>query len=165
LRKTLHICAPALMAAVFACAASSQGRIAELRSRFVTESDAVHKAKLMPQLGDAEFQEIHKDMADGRIAEALAVLRQYLAEAQSCEKGLDATGIDAEKHPSGFKQLQISLQESLRRLEGVVPQLTSEEQGPFLEVRKDISQTNVHLIHQLFPHEPPAESGQPHDER
>lgn len=163
MRKMFRIFVPVLMAAALASAVFAQGRIAELRSRFAVESDSVRRAKMMPQLGDAEFQQIQKDIADGRADDALAVLRQYLAEAQACEKGFDASGIDAEKHPSGFKQLQISLQESLRRLNAEVPQLTSDEQAPFLDIRKEISDMDARLIHKLFPHEPVTESAKPKD--
>jgi hypothetical protein len=161
LRKKFRICVPVLMAAAFASAVFAQGRISELRSRFAAESDSVRKAKIMPQLGDAEFQQIQKDIADGRADDALALLRQYLAEAQACEKGLDSSGTDAEKHPSGFKQLQISLQESLRRLNAEVPQLTSDEQTPFRDVHRDISDMDARLIHKLFPHEPVTEPAKP----
>jgi hypothetical protein len=152
--RTLRFCVPVLIVAGCAGAAFSQDRMADLRGRFATEPDPVRQAKMMPQLGDAEFQQVQSQITEGRPEEALAVLGQYWAEAQTCEKGLDARGIDAEKHPSGFKQLQISLQESLRRLDALLPQLISEEQTPFLEIRREISDMDMRLIRRLFPHDP-----------
>ena len=134
--------------------AFSSDRISDLRTRVTRESNPVNKAKLMPQLGDAEFAEIDKDVAAGNLREALLVLQHYLEEVQSCEKALDASGIDAEKHPSGFKQLQYSLPGSLRRLDNLIVGLTADEQGPFLAARKDLNEMDMHLIRELFPHEP-----------
>jgi hypothetical protein len=134
----------------------AQSRIADLRARFEREPSPVGKARLMPQLGDAEFAEIDTDVTQGHLPEALAILQMYRDEVTSCDKSLDAMGVDAEKHPSGFKQLQISLRESLRRLDTVIVTISGDEQAPFLEVRKDLSEINQHLIQHLFPHESPS---------
>jgi hypothetical protein len=150
------ISALALTGALLASAVLAQDRIADLRTRFAREPSPVSKAKLMPDLGDAEFAAIDANVVQGRLPEAIAVLRTYRDEVDSCNKGLDAMGVDAEKHPAGFKQLQISLRESLRRLDAVIVNLTTDEQEPFLEVRKDLSEVNRHLIQHLFPREAPA---------
>lgn len=146
-----------LAAALVAGSAFPQDRAAELRSRFAQESDPVRKAKLMPRLGEAEFREIADAVRAGRLAEAQAGLERYRAEIESCQKGLDSMGIDAEKHPAGFKELEISLRESLRRLDHLLEGLTADEQAPFLAVRKDLDEINRHLFHELFPRRPAGE--------
>jgi hypothetical protein len=150
------ISAFALTTALLAGAVLAQDRIADLRARLAREPNPVAKAKLMPDLGDAEFAAIDADVMQERLSEALAILRTYRDEVDTCNKGLDAMKVDAEKHPGGFKQLQISLRESLRRLDAVIVNMTTDEQAPFLEVHRDISEINRHLIQQLFPHEAPA---------
>ena len=82
----------------------------------------------MPKLGEAEFDEIAMDIDEGKLTDGLAVLKEYRDEIQSCEKDLDAKNLDAEKHPKGFKQLEISLRQSLRRLNNLLPVLTADEQ-------------------------------------
>lgn len=152
----VRIVAIALAAASISAAASAQDRLTDLRNRFAREPNPVAKAKLMPQLGDAEFAEIDKDVMQDKLPEALVVLQSYRDEVQSCDKALDAMGTDAERHPGGFKQLQFSLRDSLRRLDAVIVNMTSDEQAPFLDVRKELSELNRHLIEHLFPHAPPA---------
>jgi hypothetical protein len=151
------------VAATVLCAnaAVAQGKIADLRARFVREPSPVNKAKLMPQLGDAEFAEVDADVAQGKLPEALAVLKLYREEIDSCDQALTGMGVDAEKHPAGFKQLQFSLRDSLRRLDTVIVNMTSDEQAPFLSIRADLSEINVHLIQHLFPHESPAKPAPP----
>jgi hypothetical protein len=145
-----------IVTAILANSLPAQNRIADLRARFAREPNAVSKAKLMPQLGDAEFVEIDTDVTKEQLPEALATLQIYRDEVNSCNKGLDAMGVDAEKHPAGFKQLQFSLRDSLRRLDAVIVNMTGDEQAPFLEVRQELSEVNRHLIEHLFPHHAPA---------
>ena len=154
----LRIWGSVAAAALVAGSAFPQDRTAELRTQFAQESNPVRKAKLMPRLGEAEFREIAGAVAAGHLADALATLERYRAEVQACQEGLDAMRIDAEKHPAGFKQLQISLRESLRRLDHLLEGLTADEQAPFLAVRKDLDQTNRHLFHELFPRQPASDT-------
>jgi hypothetical protein len=153
----------ALVVTVVLCASTAiaQGKISDLRVRLAQEPNAVNKAKLMPPLGDAEFAEIDADVTKGKFPEALDVLQHYRDEVESCDKALTATGADAQKHPSGFKQLQFSLRDSLRRLDAVIVNMTSDEQAPFLAIRGDLSQANLRLIQTLFPHETPAKQESP----
>lgn len=129
-------------------------RLGQARSRFEKESDPVHRAKLMIPLGTAEFNQIEQQVRDTNIAAALDGLREYEDQAASCEKALDARGVDAEKHPSGFKELEISVRESLRRLDNVLVSMSGDEQKPFLEIRRTLDQLNHHLIKELFPLQP-----------
>ena len=98
---------------------SGTGPAAELQSRFEHEKDPIHKAKMMQQLGVDEFREIREDVNRRQSPDAVRVLDRYRDDARSCLKALDARKINAAKHSSGFKQLQISLQEALRRLDEI----------------------------------------------
>jgi hypothetical protein len=150
----VRIMAIALVAASVSSCAFGQGRFAEIRGRVAHEPNPVSKAKLMQQLGDAAFAEIETDVMQDKVADALAILRAYRDDLVACDKALDATGVDPEKHSGGFKQLQFSLRDSLRRLDGVIAAMTSDEQPPFVDVRKELSELNTHLMEQLFPHAP-----------
>jgi hypothetical protein len=82
------------------------------------------------------------------------ILEQYRDQARLCVEGLDAKKINAAKHSSGFKQLQISVQEALRRLDEILPALTGDQQPPFLAVRDDLQKMDGHLVQELFPRAP-----------
>jgi hypothetical protein len=152
LRTLVPICgAIFLVAALATIPLDAQDRLGDLRSRFEHETNPVQKAKLMPDLGQAEFQQIRKEVEAYHLSAALDLLREYNAQVAACLKALTATNVDPEKHPSGFKQLQISVQESLRRIDALLPPMTSDEQAPFLEIRKELDEVNRHLIEELFP--------------
>jgi hypothetical protein len=152
----IRIAALVLAMAAFASSLLAQNKIADLQARLAHEPNPVSKAKIMPQLGDLEFAEMDADVNQGRLTEALALLSAYREEVISCDKALDALGIDADKHPNGFKQLQFSLRDSLRRLDIVIVSMTTDEQPPFLEIRKELRELDRHLIEQLFPHQDQA---------
>ena len=124
------------------------------RAKYVRETDPVHKAKLLLPLGDSEFKDAESAFANEKLSEALNILKQYLDEAQSCEKELDAKFPDAEKHANGYKQLQISLRGSLRRLDAMIVGLTEDDRKPFVEIRGQLDEIDRHLIQQLFPKQP-----------
>lgn len=147
--KSVSVAAAALLAAILSGQTLSPNAVADLRARFAKESDPVRKARLIVPLGDAQFQEIQNQAAEGNNSAALELLQQYRDEAQGCLNALDAKEPDPEKHPSGFKQLQISLRASLRRVDGIIVGLAGDEQKPFVEVRKELEQMDHHLIREL----------------
>lgn len=149
----------ALVAVLSVTSLSQQATLDELRGRYAHEPDAIRKAKLLPKLGDAEFVIVQKQIADGDVTDAIVAVREYRDQVQSCVAALDAKESDAEKHPSGYKQLQISLRESLRRLDDMMASLTGDDQKPFRELRNDLEKMDRHVIHELFPRQPSAGSG------
>ena len=116
----------------------------------------------MPQLGEAQFEEINKDIAADKLPEALSVLQQYQRPmfSRHRRKRLDAKIANPEKHPSGFKELEFSLRESLRRLDDILVSFTADDQAAFRAVRSDLDQTDRHLIRELFPGQPQKDSGE-----
>jgi hypothetical protein len=132
------------------------------RARFTREADPVHKAKILVSLGESEFKDAQTALADDKDAQALGIIKLYLGEAQAVEKGLNAKIPDAERHPNGFKQLQISLRGSLRRLDSLIVGLSAEDRTPFQEIRGQLDEMDRHLIQQLFPKQPaPGPSKKP----
>jgi hypothetical protein len=142
-------------------AAQTQNQLPAFKARFAQEGDAMRRAQDMPKLGDLEFEEIARNVDLGKLPEALAVLKEYRDEISSCEKGLDAQKINAEKHPKGYKQLEISLRQSLRKLNNLLVSFTSDEQAPFAEVRQSLEELNRHLIRELFPKGPSDDNTPP----
>ncbi len=134
----------------------AQDRTAELRSRFEKETDPVRKAHLVGQLADAEFRNMHEKIDAGDLAAAAEIAGRVRDEAQASKKSLDAKVRDPEAHPDGYKQLEISVRESIRRLDDIMVSLAKDEQVPLADVRKDLDELDRQMIHQLFPKRPAA---------
>jgi predicted nucleic acid-binding Zn-ribbon protein len=124
------------------------------RAKFDHETDPVRKAKLLLPLGESEFKDAESALANDKAAEALDILKKYLDETQSCEKALEEKFPDPEKHSNGYKQLQISLRGSLRRLDAMIVGLNEDDRKPFVEIRGQLDEIDRHLIHMLFPKQP-----------
>jgi predicted nucleic acid-binding Zn-ribbon protein len=142
-------------AMVTACLAAQEYHTTEQwRAKFDHEADPVRKAKLLLPLGEAEFKDAEGALTNDKATESLDILKKYLDEAQSCEKALEEKFPDAEKHANGYKQLQISLRGSLRRLDAMIVGLNEDDRKPFVEIRGQLDEIDRHLIHMLFPKQP-----------
>jgi hypothetical protein len=157
----VRIVAIVLAAASISGLVLCQDRVADLRNRLTHEPSPVNRAKLMPQLGDAEFAEIDSDVLQDKLPEALTILQTYRDEVESCDKALDTLGQDAQKHPGGYKQLQFSLRDSLRRLDAEIVNMTSDDQAPFVAIRQELGDLNRHLIEHLFGRAPAGKPDHP----
>ena len=69
-----HITGVLLAATLLFGAQSAQDLTANFRARFARESDPLRKARLMPQYGDLQFQEIQAALDEGNIAQAVVDL-------------------------------------------------------------------------------------------
>jgi hypothetical protein len=152
--SVVRIVAAAIALAFSLARPAPQSHVAQYREQFRRENDPVRKAKLMPRLGDAEFESIRSDAEAGEYDTALQILQNYRDEIASTQKALEGRGIDPEKKPAGFKELQISVRESLHRLSEILAGMTADHQAPFESVRKDLEQINRSLVHELFPRQP-----------
>ena len=151
---TLQFWGGLVLTAMVAIPAAPVDHAPELRARFERETNPVRRAKMMQKLGAAEFRDIENDVADARFAMAATMLHQYRLEVEQCSKELDATGDNAEKHPDGFKQLQISIRESLERLDRLISTMTASQQVPLRADRNRLEELNSHLLEELFPQAP-----------
>ena len=146
-----------LVAALVSGSLLGQDRTAELRARFQKEQDPVHKARMVAPLADAEFHDMHEKNDEGDLAGAFEIAEQVLNEAQASKKALDARNRDPEAHPEGYKQLEISVRESVRRLDDILVGLAKDEQKGLADVRNGLDELDRQIIHQLFPKRPQPE--------
>ena len=142
--------------ALVAVSMIAQGRTAALRARFQKETDPVRKARQVALLADSEFRDMHEKIDAGDLAGATEIAGQVRDEAAASKNALDAKSRDAEAHPDGYKQLEISVRESVRRLDDIMVGLAKDEQKPLADVRADLDTLDREMIHRLFPKRPDA---------
>jgi len=124
------------------------------RAKYERETDPVRKSKILLSLGDSEFKDAEAALADDKTPLALDLMKQYHDQAQSVAKELSDKFPDAERHPNGYKQLQISVRGALRRLDAMIVGLAGDERAPFVEIRGQLDEIDRHLMQQLFPKQP-----------
>ncbi len=145
---------------LLAIAARAQDRVEALRQQFIRESDPVRHAKLFPKLGEALLARARNEEDTGETGRALALLREYRDDLKKSFDGLKATGKNAEKHPAGFRELQIHTRKSLHQVSQVVLGAPFDQREPFAATQHDIEQIDQQLIQMLFP-PPPEQRGKP----
>jgi hypothetical protein len=133
---------------------AAQDRLAEELAKYQNESDPVRKARVLAKLGDEQIDLAKKQLkAEDEVA-SLHTLEQYRDEVRATVAALKGTGVDAERKPAGFKELQISLRETIRRIDELIFTLNVDKRPFFREVRNDLFMDQNELIDDLFPRRP-----------
>ena len=137
--------------AVHAAAVQGEDARSKFQAQFDAESDPVRKAKLLARLGPLEMNEARAELRADNDEQALATLEHYNDEVRKTAEALTATGVDAQRHPAGFKELQISLREFVRHLDDLIFSIALDKRQWFQAVRSDLSATQNLLFDALFP--------------
>jgi hypothetical protein len=133
----------------------AQDALAKMRAQYAAEPNPVAKAKLLAKLGSREMNLVHNLLNDGEADKALAALEQYRDEVRDTTQSLLATGADASRHPNGFKELQISLRDSIRRLGDLILSSHQDVRPDFRALHSELEAAQNSLIDALFPTEEP----------
>lgn len=137
-----------------ASAGLAQGRLDEYRAKFEREANPARKARALPKFGDALIETASQHLRANEVDAALRTLEEYRAAVVKSHEGLKASGINAEKKPSGFKQLEIHVRRGLSRLEDLIVAVPFERREPFEEIQRQLVQVDRELIEMLFPRRP-----------
>lgn len=147
-----------LIAVVALCVPlAAQDRLAEDLAKYQHETDPVHKSRALVKLGDDQIDLAKKQLKEDEVA-SLHTLEQYRDEVHAMVKALNGMGVDAERRPAGFKELQISLRETIRRIDDLILTLSVDKRPFFRTVRNDLFTDQNVLIDELFPRKPERSS-------
>jgi hypothetical protein len=130
-------------------------------AQYERETDPVRRAKELAKFGDEQVALARKQLKSGDEEGSLRTLEQYRDEVLSTYQALKATGVNAEKKPAGFKELQISLRETMRHMEDLIFTLPADKQPFFQEVRAEVGKAQNDLVDALFPRGPNQDSKKP----
>jgi hypothetical protein len=157
----LKICTAAFAALALLAPLAAQERVSADQARYDQETDPVRKARALVKLGDDQIDEARKQLKNGDEVASLHTLEQYRDEVKHIAELLKGTGVDPEKKPSGFKELQISLRETVRHIDDLILTLPVDKRPFFREVRTDLVNTQNELIDALFPRQPDRNARKP----
>ncbi|HEV7966772.1 MAG TPA: hypothetical protein VGP19_04345 [Candidatus Acidoferrales bacterium] len=149
----------AVIAAVALCSPlAAQDRLAESLAKYQNETDPIRKSRALAKLGDEQIDLAKKQLkAEDEVA-SLHTLEQYRDEVRATVAALNGMGVDAERKPAGFKELQISLRETIRRIDELILTLNVDKRPFFRDVRNDLFLYQNELIDDLFPRRPDRSS-------
>ncbi len=141
---------PVLLSVAFA--APPQGAaLGKLETEYQTEMNPVRQAKLLAKLGPLQVDQASKDFQNDQDDAAFAILERFRDEARKTTNALFSAQPSAMRHPAGFKELQIGLRLSLRRMNDLSTEVPIEKDDQFTALRSDLTATQNSLIEALFP--------------
>ncbi len=120
-RRVLSSCL--LLSMLVACGATVRAQdppLSKLEAQYQSETNPVRKAKLLAKLGPLAVDEAARRIGADQDEAAIAALERFRDDVHSTADALTAMQVNAARHPAGFKELQIGLRESLRRLGDLV---------------------------------------------
>ena len=123
----------------------------ELNGRIQQEGNPTKKAKLEIQLGDLKLNEAIAAYGHDRFDEGpklLEVSRSWMRQAWDL---LEKSGRDAGRKPQGFKDLDIALRESARRLNDLRQRTPYADRGAIERVAAQIDALHNQVLAALFP--------------
>jgi hypothetical protein len=142
-------------------AAAATQSLKELQERFDHEDNAVHKAKLMLKLGDAQFEALHT-AEKGEDYNAVGILlEKYRDNVRLVVEGLKKQHPDAERQSNGYRQLQMQVRLGIREVEDALRGVPDEFKPPLQLVLADLKKMNDELLQLLFPRRPHAKEVTP----
>ena len=127
-----------------------------LRLQFQQQTDPVKRAKLFSRLGAALLAEMKKQEAAKEYDRVTPLFLEYRDAASAAYAGLVSAKPDAEKHPGGYRELEMHLRRSLHQLNDVVFGMPLEERDALIGPQHDIENIDNRLVKALFPRGPQA---------
>lgn len=148
---TLSLCSPL----------AAQDRLGEDLARYQHETDPVRKARVLAKMGDEQVELAKKQLKEDQDVASLHTLEQYRDEVHETLTALNGMGVDAERKPAGFKELQISLRGTIRRIDDLILTLEVDKRQFFRAVRNDLFTDQNAIVDELFPRKPDRNAPKP----
>jgi hypothetical protein len=159
-----------LAAALLSCAVSLAGadKLKELQEHFDRTNHAGAKIKDLQKLGALEFEAATQASKAGDYNAVGLIFEKYRDNVRQAFELLKKQEPDADRHPGGYRQLELEVRHGIREVEDTLLVAPEEVRPPLEIVRKDLIDTDDALIHLLFPRRtkdpvkvPPAAEAKP----
>ncbi|GAC1635502.1 MAG: hypothetical protein NVS9B14_12800 [Candidatus Acidiferrum sp.] len=126
----------------------------ELQRRFDNEIDGVNKAKMLRKLGDAQFQREREAAKAGDFETVDFIMEKYRDNVRAALEAVKKVHPDGEKHPAGYKQLEMHIEEGLREVDDLLANVPEDYRPPLQLVKADLLALDRETLHALFPRRP-----------
>lgn len=143
-----------LLSLMPARAAVVSDTLEELQRRFDNELDGVNKAKMLRKLGDAQFQREREASKAGDYETVDFIMEKYRDNVRVALEAVKKAHPDGEKHPAGYKELQMHIEGGLREIDDLLANVPEAYRPPLEIVKADLLALNKETLHVLFPRRP-----------
>ena len=142
-----------LGAALLSCAVALAiaDRLKELQEHFDRNTHAGSKIKDLQKLGAAEFDAATEASKTGDFIAVGVIFEKYRDNVRQAFELLRKQEPDADRHPGGYRQLELEVRQGIREVEDTLLVAPEEMRPPLEIVRKDLIDMDDALIRHLFP--------------
>lgn len=126
----------------------------ELQRRFDNETDGVNKAKMLGKLGDAQFLREREAAKAGDYETVDFIMEKYRDNVRVALEAVKKVHPDGEKHPAGYKQLEMHIEGGLREVDDLIATVPETYRPPLEIVKADLLVLDKETLHLLFPRRP-----------
>jgi len=131
--------------------AEGTDKLKELQDHFDKEPRATAKVKTMDKLAVAQFAAADKAADSGDFTTVGLIFEKYRDNVRSSFQLLKKQEPDADRHPSGYRQLELQVRKGIRVVEEMLINAPIEMRPPLEIVHKDLLDMDDDLIRLLFP--------------
>jgi hypothetical protein len=125
----------------------------QLLQRIQAEQNPVKKAKDEIKLARLKLTQVQNAYSQGHFEEGAKHLSALVEAMKSSWKLLQDSGRKASKHSEGFRELDISLRESVRALEDLGRTVSYYDRAPLVDAAQQLDRMRDEVLHALFPEE------------
>ena len=133
------------------CPNSRADKVSELQARFDKEPRATSKVHILDKLAEAQFEAASNAGKQGDDIAVGFTFEKYRDNIRTAFELLKKQEPDAERHPGGYRQLELQTRRGLREVEQTLVVVSPELRPPLEIVQKDILDIDDQLIRLLFP--------------
>jgi len=137
---------------------AADDKLAELQAEFDHESSGVRKAKLLDKLGDAQFAQTREAGKSNDYNTVDVTMEKYRDNVRAAFEFLKKQHPDAERHPNGYKQLEMSVRKGIREVDDTLLVAPPDYKPPLQLVRQDLISMDDEMLRMLFPRRPSEQS-------
>jgi hypothetical protein len=130
---------------------SAPDKLKELQDHFDKESHAASKVKSLDRLADAQFESATKAIQANDFSTAGLTFEKYRDNVRAALELLKKQEPDVDRHPGGYRQLELQVRKGIREVEEVQIVAPQEMRPPLEIVHKDLVEMDDELIRLLFP--------------
>jgi hypothetical protein len=133
--------------------------LAKLQQQLAQESDPDDRAKITVKIGRELLKQIADAFEKGEGEEAEHLLSDYRQAIRAAHEDLKDSGRDARRNPKGFKDLEIHLRKSTKKLDDLGHNLSFDERTPLDEAIAEMEAIRQELLENLMRKDDRRDSG------
>lgn len=142
--------AGALLLVTLMAGAVAAEDLARLRRKLAQERDADDRAKITAEIGQELLKQASKLYKQGAYTDAEDMLDAYIKAIRAAHDDLRQLKVDARRKPKGFKELEIHLRRSRRKLVEIHRRVPLESRSTVHEVIAEVEAIRSQLLRALL---------------